>query len=435
LDFMETNRQAGVPRASGLRNAVFVYLLIFVSGSQVFMLRNHVLLALVFLLILCSWALFSDRKINNRFVLYIIIVASLLFVMHLYTDGSLSRSTVISVPMKLILAYLILRIVGNNIVETYIKVVVFLAAISLFGYFTDTYRLFDGVISHLPKVGMSGHGGIFYVYRFREHMGRNNSIFYEPGAYQIFLNTALFMLFFVKTKFTVRTRWSFVLVLLAALLSTFSATGYLTLAATLFLVLTKSKMVSTQVKLALVGFVLVSMVVGAAKLQSVVMEKFDDYFAVQDITDNRDRRSFDLLVDLEIFKRHLFGVGHTKYFQEFSAIGFIQQGAASSNGVSQTLAIYGLPFSLFLFASYYWFFAISFNGVLMRVIPFGMLILFLVSESYYVFTPFCLAIIAAIFAYDHRGKPDEAVSDQSEMPSKGKGTVSDGNHSGTNDMP
>jgi hypothetical protein len=408
---MESNRQEGETRARGLRDAVFVYLLIFVSGSQVFMARPDTLLILVFLFILCAWLLFSDRKINNGFALYLIVIASLLLVMHLYTDGSLSRSTVISVPMKLTLAYLILRLVGDNFAETYIKVVGFLAAVSLFGYFTDTYRLFDGVIRHLPNLGASGYEGIFYVYRFRDHIGRNNSIFFEPGAYQIFLNTALFMLFFVKTNFSVRRRWLYIFVLGAALLSTFSATGYVMLAATLGLVLIKSKLISAQLKLALAGVVLVFMVLGAAKLQSVVIDKFDSFFAIQDLTDSRNRRSFDLLVDLEIIKRHVFGAGHRTYFREFSAIGLTGPGKASSNGITLTFAIYGLPFGLFLFASYYWFFAKSFRGILMRLIPFGMLMLFLVSESYYVFTPYCLAIIAAIFAYDHRGTPDEAVSD------------------------
>jgi hypothetical protein len=72
----------------------------------------------------------------------------------------------------------------------------------------------------------------------------------------------------------------------------------------------------------------------------------------------------------------------------------------SSNGITRTLAMYGIPFALFLFASYYWAFGRLLGGRFIAVFPFGMLLMFFVGEAYYVFTPICLALIAAPFVYD-----------------------------------
>jgi hypothetical protein len=113
-----------------------------------------------------------------------------------------------------------------------------------------------------------------------------------------------------------------------------------------------------------------------------------------------------MLVDLEIFKNHPFGVGYEKYAKEFSATGLVWEGGTgSSNGITKLLAIYGLPFGLFLLASYYWALSKLLGGFLMTTGGFAVLVMFLIGESYYVFAPFCLAIIVAPFAYKlQRGK-------------------------------
>ena len=72
----------------------------------------------------------------------------------------------------------------------------------------------------------------------------------------------------------------------------------------------------------------------------------------------------------------------------------------SSNGVTKTLAIYGLPFALLLFGSYYWAFGKLLGGFLMSTVPFLMLMIFLFGESYYINAPVCLAIISAAFVYE-----------------------------------
>jgi len=400
--------------ARNIRDAIFVYLLFFTSGAVIYMSASTKYLILVFSLVLVSWLLFSDRKISYGFLLYVIIFISFLFVLHLYTDGSLPIATVVGTTMELVLAYLVLRIVGPNIIGSFVNVVVFLAAISLFGFLTDRFQLFEGIIRHLPLIDdgtRSGYGGILYLYRgMGLSLARNASIFYEPGAYQMFLNTTLFMLFFVDTRISPVRRWVYISVLLIALLTTVSTTAALIFSALFGLLLIKSTVISGNAKMVLVGALILITVIFASQFRYVIFEKIGAYTAVEDIKDTSDLRSFGLLVDIEIFKRNIFGSGHAKYYEQVSAIGHIADGQVSANGISSTLAIYGLPFALFLFGSYFAFFYRYFTGFLMRVVPFSAILVFLMSEGYYILTPFSLALIAAIFAYDKEGEGSETTA-------------------------
>jgi len=390
-------------------NVILVYLLLFVSGSMRFMQSSNAILVIGFIFSLVAWLIYSNRKVSDRFILYVVVFLVFLLVIHLYTGGSLSMTSVVATALKLVMAYMILKTVGSDFTDTYVMVVVTLAAISLFGYFSDTFNLLGGAVSVLPAVGDEGYEGFLYLFGFRTHIDRNNSIFYEPGAYQIFLNVALFIILFIDTKFSRRTQWTFISILLVTLLTTFSTTGYLIFAGMFGLFLMESTMISGKAKTILVGALVAVVLLFSAQFQEVIFEKVEDLLDVQDITDSSNLRSFDALVDMEIFKRNVFGVGYNKYMKLVSAIGLIREGQASSNGITKTLAIYGLPFSLFLFGTYFWALRRLFNSFVVSTVTFGLLLMFFVGESYYVFTPFCLTIIAGAFVYDRsRQKQQQA---------------------------
>ncbi len=401
-------------------NWVLVYLLLFLSGTWRFNLSANKYLVLGFLVALTAWFLFTDRKISDRFLFYAIVFTGFLFSLSLYTGGGITLLSVISALMKLLIAYFILKTVGSSFTETYIKLVVFLAVVSLFGYTTDKFYLFEGLVRKLPPVDEYGFEGIFYLYRFPWHIERNNSIFFEPGAYQVFLNAALFMLFFAKTSFGSRTIWVYITILVATLVTAFSTTGFLIFAVMFFLFLLKSQVASFTGKIVIIGIFFV--VVGAFSTQfySTFIVKLNDYLTAgeYDTGGSARARSNDSMTDLKIFRKHIFGVGYDNYVKEFSSVGrvFVEEG--SSNGVTRTLAVMGLPFSLFLFGSFYWAIKKLLGDFMLASAAFGMVILFLAGESYYVITPVSMAIIAAAFVFDRRSEKREPQRDTRELPNQ-----------------
>ncbi len=379
---------------------VLVYLLLFVSGSLIYEQSSDKLLVLVFIIAVAAWLLYSDRSLNNRFVLYVCSFSGFLLLIHFYTGASLPLSSVIGTTMKMLMAYLVVRTVDSRFVDTYIRVITFLAAVSLFGYISDVYGLFNGLITRLPQVVDFGYEGIFYLFRFWVQIDRNCSIFFEPGAYQAFLNAGLFLLFFVKTGFTAFRRLFYIIILLVTLLTTYSTTGFLIFGVMFVLFLLKSTMFSTKAKTVLVAVLIIMVGVFAAQFQHVIFEKIETFLAVEAVTDSRDRRSFDLLVDLEIFKKHIFGLGYVDYGRAFSAIGKISEGHGSSNGITKSLAVYGLPFTVFLFGSYYFAFRRLVGPGIMALAAFVMFLMFMVGEAYYLMVPYTLAVIGGAFVYE-----------------------------------
>jgi len=366
--------------------------------------------ALGFLVALIAWYLFTDRKINDRFLIYIVIFIGFLFSLSLYTGGSQSVPSIFKMALSLVTAYLILKTVGTSFTGTYIKLVVFLAIISLFGYLSDTLHLFDGLVAKLPSVGEMGYEGVFYVFRHAYHPYRNNSIFFEPGAYQAFLNAALFLIFFTKTGFGIRRTWTYIAVLMVALITTFSTQGFVIFSIGFILFLYKSEILPFSGKAILVGLIFSIVIVFSSLFYSTFVVKLSAYLEPEEGLRGHSAhvRSYDAQADLEIFKKHVFGLGHEKYTEEFRAInrniGIVSVeedlGARSSNGVTRSLAMYGLPYSLFIFGSYYWALRKLLYDLLLTGTAFIMFMLFMIGEVSYTVLPISFAIIAAAFVFD-----------------------------------
>jgi hypothetical protein len=392
-------------------NSLLVYLLIFISGGLRSMQSANQYLVVVFIISLAAWAVLSDRKLNERFLVYLVIFTAFLFSISLYTNGSLSVASVIASTMKLLLTYLIIRTVGARFVDVFVNVVVFLATISLFGYLSDTLHLFEGIVQKLPPVGIFGYEGIFYVFRHIWHPYRNNSIFYEPGAYEGFLNAAFFLIVFVKKNLGNWARWTFITLLITALITAFSTTGFVIFAIGFLLFLYRSEILSFSGKLMLVVSIIATALIFASQFHSTLVVKLSDYLNPQEQLRGYSSsvRRYDTKTDLKLIKKHIFGMGFDKYKEEFTSImgteGMpMEKGGtaelSSSNGVTTIMAIYGIPFAIFIFGSHYWAFRKLLSDTLLANTAFVMFILFLWGESYYSISPISFSIIAGAFVLD-----------------------------------
>jgi hypothetical protein len=380
------------------------------SGGMRYNESDNIFLVVIFPAVLVAWFLFTDRKISEGFLLYCLCFSGLLYSLSLYTGGSLSLASVISLILKIILAYLIIRMAGERFADTFIKVMVFLAVISLVGYISDTFQLFEGVVRKLPVVAGRGYDGLFYVFRDSYHPARNSSIFFEPGAYQGLLNAAIFMIYFANTNIRKFRLWICFAILTAALVTAFSTTGFLTFLVGFTLFLFKSKAASSLGKAAFVGLAFLIVGIFSAQFYTTIVVKMDDYLNPSEERKgwSAENRSFDAQTDLKIFKKHVFGLGYDKYMEEFSLIGKEEMGkGSSSNGVTRTLAMYGLPYSLFIFGSYYWAIRRLLGDFIISTGAFVMLMMFLVGESYYITSISSFAIIAAAFIFRSKAEKNE----------------------------
>lgn len=402
----------GVSRQRKFLNAALVYLLIFTSGSLRYNQSDDKYLVLGFLVALLAWVAFTGRKISSGFLLYTFSFAGILYALSLYTGGSMSLASVGSVTMKLILAYLIIRTVGERFTVTYVKVMVFLAAVSLLGYMSDTLHLLDGLVNKLPVIPGRGHDGLFYIFRDTYHPYRNQSIFFEPGAYQGFLNAALFIVFFTIPDLGRRKQWVYISILLAALVTAFSTTGFIIFLCCFALFLYKSDVASLYGKLMMIGIGVVVVSVFAAQFHQRFVEKIDVYLSASeyDFTWSAQTRSSQLKADIKVIKKHFFGLGIKKYLEEFRLEGRTDN-TGSSNGVTRILAMYGIPIGLFMFGSYFWAIKRLLYDSVLATGAFVMFMLFLAGESYYLSSPISYAIIAGAFVFARETSREELIKE------------------------
>lgn len=407
-------------------NWLLVYLLVFMSGSLRYNFSDKKYLVLGFLVAVTAWYLFTDRKISDRFLLFSLVFFGFLFSLSLYTGGGITLPSILGGLMKLVIAYLILKTVDSDFVSIFIKLIVFLAVVSLFGNLSDKFNLFDGLIRKLPPVGEMGYEGLLYVFRFPWHIGRNNSIFFEPGAYQGFLNAALFLLAFTETSINSRTRWIFIVILGATLITTFSTTGFVMFGVMFPVFLYKSRIATFSAKIKIVAAILAVVAVFSAQFYSTFVVKMATYIGgyereagvkVIQISGAANRAE-DYRTDLKIFSEHIFGIGYEQYAKEFSSRRqdvSVDGGSTalrrdlstdrSSNGITSTLAVNGLPFALFLFGSYYWALRRLLGDFLLANLAFGMIMLFLWGEGYYVGAPIIYAVVAGAFVLERKSAP------------------------------
>jgi len=164
------------------------------------------------------------------------------------------------------------------------------------------------------------------------------------------------------------------------------------------LFLYKSDILSYSGKVVVVGILLAIIAAFATQFHSTFVVKISNYLTADeyDFGYSAHARSAGFQTDLKLFKEHIFGIGSLRYMEEFSATGRTSK-TGGSNGVTRILVIYGLPFGLFIFLSYFLALKKLLIDPVMATGAFGMFMLFLWGQSYYSASPISYAIIAGAF--------------------------------------
>lgn len=125
----------------------------------------------------------------------------------------------------ILLAFGTSLLLANDVIATvFVKVVVVLAGISVFCFFT---KIIDNNASIFPTIVSYDYTYVnAFIYVILDSVERRNTgIYREPGLFQIYLCIALFVLLHTRNKY----RYQFIatVILLAAIYSTKSTTGYI----------------------------------------------------------------------------------------------------------------------------------------------------------------------------------------------------------------
>lgn len=196
--------------------------------------------------LLCVFLFTAKKGIKTYCTLFFVFLIMYALLIRL-SVGGIGIRIIAQFLVDILAAWLAVSINKQHFWERYVKTVVFLASISLMLWLLSilqiniwdqitpeinslmSYKVYSDSITY-QEYSFKLHGMFLYSHRTVDM--RNVSIFTEPGIYQMVLNTAIFVLLFLRDKlvsFSDKEVGRALVVLAFALLSTQSTTGYISI--------------------------------------------------------------------------------------------------------------------------------------------------------------------------------------------------------------
>ena len=272
-------------KSYGIIDHVIVFFLLAISGNPFFCYWSWI--PSLFLLVLIMLFFYKEPHRLWKTVQYIsakmrgyLLCFVFLFLLQILFCNHILIQTQINYLIKIIVAGSVYLYYGNTFKYLYLNVIVFIAGSSLVLYpmiflLGFNFISFIGNGSYIGYLPESFHTIIIYNYHDFFNWGRNFGMFWEPGVYASYL--CITFIFFINQLYDVilKNKWKFLLIVIA-LLTTFSTTGYIVLGVISFLTLAKkNKGIGTIVGLLLFALLMLSnVVIDKLEQDAMVTEDF-----------------------------------------------------------------------------------------------------------------------------------------------------------------
>lgn len=323
-------------------------LLVLLSGVPYFV--NETLYVICFVLLLLSF-INRKKKIDSLFVYFILITLLLLIAIGI-KFRYFPVITNMGLLIKLFSAYFIVKVLEDRFLITYIKILYYIAILSLVIYFFILFVpeinafLINTLVPFFNILNPSNDSTfiLFYTFAYAGEF-RNTGPFWEPGAFGGYLIIAYIFNYLYYNRLFNKTG----IVFLITILSTFSTTTYLGLFVFLFFML----LAKSQTYYLKILAITVSIIAGIFMFNNLdfigekIKNQLENAENINPYVDSEDTQRFiNILRDIEDFGGHeLTGRGMhpiTRYKYDH----FIQ---IRTVGVTDVLVKFGVPFFIFMF--------------------------------------------------------------------------------------
>lgn len=394
-----------------LEDIISVGIIIFMSGAVKFQNNNRVYSIILPIVLLAIY--FCKKGMNFKYdaalEFFALLVGWLLFstLIHFLILGQAVFP--IGDIIKILSGYIMIGIMPSikKFIAYYNKIILFLAVTSLIVWVMLNIdagwgRKFNVIhdYAYSRYYDMHIYAAAYNVVEYHTESGtiRNNSIFWEPGAYQLFLNLSIFF----DLIYSKKTMNLGIIIKITALLTTFSTTGYIILG--LIIVLKYLNLKKTGEKI-------LFLIVGITMFFGIFWGNFIDKFSTAGNSYmSYSRRSFDAIFDLKVWCcspfSFLFGVGMKKYQDRFGVLlsdwmgSHIVTAGSSSNGITSLLSMYGIM-GFMLIISFYTCCICKFRNDIDIKVIFAVLIIFViaVATENFLFSPLLISLAMYLNQY------------------------------------
>ncbi|RAP74011.1 hypothetical protein [Paenibacillus montanisoli] len=224
---------------------IIIFLLLYITSSYYLNVSNVVpgivsVLLLLFSVIIGIFLNAKDFKLNfsleRLFLLFFLLIVALISAF-IYQDGIYNHVIILAAVIS---GYLFtLSYSFNRFVKIYTNLMYFISIFSLVVFLIVS--LYPSILYFAPivgqRVGVNVHNLFFSVALPGAEFNRNYGFFWEPGAFEVYLNMALMFELFLTTK----VRRKYIIIFIATIATTFSTTGYFALVPIIIAYILKDK--------------------------------------------------------------------------------------------------------------------------------------------------------------------------------------------------
>jgi hypothetical protein len=335
----------------------FIVLLILLSGTVYFSLAYSEIFIIV--LFISSIILLYKKKTMRREKIKILIICFVFLLINVIfnINNSVSYTSIIALIIKIASVSIIFSCLSiKDFKKYYINVIIVLCLISLISFYVS--QIAPDFSFPLMKYKVIGGNWFMYApyhtWGWETAFNRNAGMFWEPGAFQAFINLAVLMLIDIQSEDITVNRKNILIFILFGLtiLSTKSTTGYIILfICVCYLIfininILKNKLMyvvknmnkKNMIYAGIVILFIVSVVIFIAS-SNVITEKFSNRSPSYSIRSNDFYNSFKIIVSRPI-------VGYGYMSKATSDIEKVYGITDNSNGLLYFTYMFGVPFTI-----------------------------------------------------------------------------------------
>lgn len=337
-----------------LLEIICIFIITMLGGSVFFAIKYGIEFRIILFIIGCFIAFFNIKNRNANIIPLYFIILILIFNTFINIDKGIKFDSFIALSIVCFaLAFIQDFIKKEMFIDIYIKIMIIISCVSLIIYIVSIFK--DPM--SLPLYKKENLDGIVYQYSIYYTWGwktffeeRNAGIYWEPGAFQLYLNLALMFIIFAKNN--INNKICVAPLFIITIITTKSTTGYIILAAIImYSIMTKRiKVKSRNMKIIGTALILIISIISIAFLlkSDVISKKFEntEHKSSYSIRRNDAFGTFDIIT-----KYPINGVGI------FSDVKYKEEGARgitnNSNGMLEFVEIFGIPIAVLYFARIY----------------------------------------------------------------------------------
>lgn len=328
---------------------IYVFALIYIEFGYAMVVAEKIsgsARTLALILFTVPLLFFSEHITVQKAKIFLSLYLYIVVVLNIMRDNTYENYILLLVPI--FIGFTVTTSIDmKTIIAVFSNIMFFLAAYSLLIYVIAL--LFPGAIPRLPILGNRGtaavvHDALFAVVLSNAENNRNYGIAWEPGAFALLLCIAAFY----EMNMSKRISMKRVIVIIFAIVTTFSTMGYIVLAAIIISSVRKHKSLQNRSTGAILGILALSVLIITllpAEAKELVFSKLNGLFSDGSgkVANTTQARLNAIEYPFEAFlSSPLFGVGYDK----FSYINRTLCNGVATNTVINWFAVMGLFFGL-----------------------------------------------------------------------------------------